>query len=379
MTELVSVEKCSSYEEEKVFLAVKKTIDNLGGMKKFVKPKQKILIKTNMVLPFDPENKRMPHPLIVKALIKLIKKEKAIPFVGDSAPVNSAQGVAKSIGLDKICAELKCEIVDLTGDAIQVKTKQAWQLHIAKKLDDFDAIINLCKMKTHALTGFTGAIKNLFGCVPGMAKLQMHFKIQDVNKFSEMLLELHHALQPRITLNLMDAVIAMQGHGPTNGTAKEVGLILASKNAIALDFIALNTISINPDKIPCLKLAKYDFKKIQVIGLKNYKNYIKDFHLPKEFPRKSSRLPPIFWAFAQKYLTSKPICIESKCISCGNCVKVCPVKAIQFNSRKKPEFDYEKCIRCYCCFELCPENAIHLKKGLIMKLFFRHERKKHCH
>lgn len=338
----VVLTSCSTYRQEEVYNSIKKALDQLGGIEKFVKPGQRVLLKPNILTSFKPEECATTNPEIIRAIIRVVKEAKAYPTVGESPGFGSLERCAKAAGIKQITSEENIPLIDLAtpkevhfSEGVRFKS-----FIIAQELDQFDLLINLPKFKTHGLTGISGAVKNVFGCVPGVLKSQQHFKIQKRDDFIQMLLDLYHCIKP--VLNIMDAVWAMEGKGgPSTGQPKFMGIIGASPDAEALDQALIKVIkgeTVQGFSFP-------DFKKIELMTQNVY-------HLP--------------FSALQKYLnrifSEKPVINPKKCINCGICVKMCAAEALQ-SGIKTPKFDYDKCIRCFCCQEMCPEHAISIHRN----------------
>jgi len=360
----VSIAKCNSYSEKQVQKAVEKAVGELGGIKSFVKKGQKVLLKTNLLSAKKPEEAVTTHPAIVKAVAMLCKKAGAKVFIGDSPAEKDFLKAAESAGIAKVCKQAGAKLVELSNP-VDRKSKNAFaaeSLKVSAKLGEFDAIINLPKLKTHVFTGYTGAVKNLYGCVPGKIKGSYHLKFPSPDSFSKMLLDLHSIVKPR--LSIMDAVVGMEGEGPSAGKPKKIGLVIASESAFALDFIALKAVGIKPAKIPTAGLAQRfgleDYSKIELCGDSVELPFVKGFKPSKAFNYGIGALKAITKHF-RKIFGKKPSIINEKCIACGKCFETCPADAIVYFEGKKPEFDYKACIRCFCCMEICPQKAIEAK------------------
>ncbi len=234
-------------------------------------------------------------------------------------------------------------------------------------------IISLPKLKTHQLMYFTGAVKNLFGLVPGLTKSTFHVKYPDRDNFGGMLLDLMDAVKPSYAL--MDGILGMEGPGPQNGTPFPVKILLGSSNLPALDIAASAVIGYDPLTIPTNALAlnrNYGLDSIDdviIAGVPLEECMVKDFTL---IPHKKHR-HVIFDLFHSSKLVQqyrlkrkpKPYFIEEKCIKCGECIKICASNANWFEEGPNGKFvavDYNKCIRCYCCHEVCPVDAIEIRK-----------------
>jgi len=217
-------------------------------------------------------------------------------------------------------------------------------------------------------------MKNLFGLIPGLGKGSYHFRFPDRTHFAQMLVDLNLSLPP--VYSLMDAVIAMEGPGPGSGYPRKVGLVLASSNVLALDYCASTIMGYNPLEIPVLPYALKSgrwgtsFEEIKVKGEDLKSSIIKDFKRisvagDTGFIREI--LPQRLYKFIQQALVPIPVFSKKTCIACGECVAICPAKALKLTGEKGSRYveaDYHLCIRCYCCHEICPAKAITIKRKL---------------
>ena len=378
----VAIVKCENYQEDRVKRAVRKCINLLGGISNFINKNEKVFIKPNLLRASLPENLIIAHPTLVKSVAKLVLNLGAEVVIGDSPGGSfnktSLSKIYELSGLKDISEEIGAMLnwdtnysVISNPEGMLVKS-----FEIIDAVSKTDKLISISKLKTHGFTYITGAVKNLFGLVPGLKKIGFHTKFPNVDHFSEMLLDLYSLTRP--ALNIMDAVIAMEGKGPSAGDAKEVGLILASDDAISLDFVTTHVIGINPFKVPTLKTAigrniisgKID--DIEILGEEIDSVRVLDFKPPPTERIDFWFYPPIIRKWAVRNLNLIPV-IKSDCIGCGVCIKNCPADAIKIiligkEAKKKANIDLKKCIRCYCCHELCPEKAVELRKPLLLKM-----------
>lgn len=312
-----------------------------GTVEPHIKPGQKVLLKPNILGPFTAESAVVTHPEVIRAVIRLVRAAGGHPAVGESPGIGSVHRFAKISGVQKILDEEKVPLIDLKTpmEVENPKGKRFKKFTLARELYDFDILINLPKFKTHQLTGVTGAVKNLFGCVPGIVKSQYHFKIQKPPEFVEMLNDLADLINPRLTI--MDAVWAMDGAGPSAGKPYHLKTIGIATDCRALDQEMLKLIA-----------GLKDFDKVEEPRGNMY-------HLPFPFLEK----------YLKKYTSEWPVIDRIKCTNCNTCVEVCTARALN-KSRTIPVFDYEKCIRCYCCQEFCPEHAVLVKKNWLFDRIF---------
>lgn len=370
----VALLHCEDYNETMVFSSVNETLNLLGGLDKFVAEGQKVLVKPNMLAAALPEEAVCTHPLVVKAVLKLILQLGAHPVVGDSPAVGSTEKVAQKNGIAQVCSELNVPLVsfDNPQEIVFNAGHVCKKFLIDKAVIDADVIINVPKLKTHGLTSYTGGVKNLFGCIPGKNKAQFHLRMPNHLDFSAMLVDLYTLVKPQLIL--MDGVIGMEGAGPRNGKPRKIGALLASTSSVALDFVAASIIGMNPLDVPTTKAALsrgidvHSSDDITIAGAALDGFIIKNFAHTSAFTSLSSMPRPLM-SFLQNRLVAKPH-IGDKCIGCGICKESCPPQVIKLEN-KKAVISYDKCIRCYCCQELCPHDAIELKKGKLGQWLFK--------
>jgi ferredoxin len=223
-------------------------------------------------------------------------------------------------------------------------------------------VIDVCKLKTHLLTGYTGAVKNMFGILPGRAKNNAHHRGNSTAKFCNVLLDVYSAKMPKLCL--MDGIIGMEGNGPAHGKAKKTGLIIASRDGVALDMVASRIIGYRFKDLDFLKIARErDMvpERIRVQG-------VRDIKVPYKKPLSyqlniSQPVQNMLYRTIKTYFNvQRPICRR-----CKRCMQLCPQKAIGMR-KGFPVFDKNRCIMCYCCHELCPHGAIVLKKPLVLRI-----------
>ncbi len=364
----VSIAKCDSYEKEEVYKAVKKSIDLIGGIEKFVKKGQKVLIKPNLLRASKSDKRITTDPAVLDAVIRLVKPITNKICVGDSPAIQSTSFTMNVAGLKEICDKHKVHIVEFCSckDYKFKSGKKLKGFQLEKEVMESDVIINLPKFKTHVFMTYTGAVKNLYGCITGVTKAALHFTFPKREDFAMMLLDLYEFTKPKVKLNIIDAVIGMEGNGPSNGIPRKLGFISASEDALVLDKIMCDIAKIRSNDVPILKLNrnKLNKTKMHVLGDKiNIEKII--------YPKTKSffdSAPLFFSRFIRNNIRSKPKVNVQRCIACRDCVKICPAKTIKIINRKA--FIYiRKCIRCYCCHEVCPHNAIILKKPMLAKAY----------
>jgi uncharacterized protein (DUF362 family)/Pyruvate/2-oxoacid:ferredoxin oxidoreductase delta subunit len=366
----VSIIRCADYDREGTFLAVKQAVDLLGGIRAFVKPGERVLIKPNLLKSSPPEAAVTTHPEVVRAVIRLVREAGGAAMVGDSPGMGDLRKVCEKTGILDVVNEEGATLVEL-DEVVQVRNHGRFQrFEIARAASEADAIINLPKFKTHGMTTLTGAVKNLFGCVPGKRKVQWHFNT-GVNHelFALMLIELCALLKPRLTI--MDAVIGMEGNGPGSGEPRQIGVVIAGEDPVAVDVVSSSVVGVASEKLPVIRAAvaagygETRLDRIRVLGTALSGIEVKHFRLPPQ-AHLEWRLPEWARMVLKDALTTKPVINNYSCIRCGICQSHCPQKAIEIRGEKL-EIRYRDCIRCFCCQEFCPQGAITVGRGWALK------------
>src|SRR5665648_674294 len=334
-----------------------KNVFELFGVGDKVKNKI-ILVKPNLLGAFPPERGVTTDPRIISAIVKELKryKPKAIIVGDNSGSIHfDPFKIAKITGI--LDASDGC-YSNIAKETIEVKVESKFidKLFISKIVKEADYVINVPKFKTHSLTTITGAIKNMFGIIPGGKKAKLHTLNRSVKEFAELLVDIYQIRVP--DLNIMDAITGMEGSGPTNGKIRIINKIISSDNGLSLDSVMAVMMGLKPATIELLQVAKErnlgetDISNIIIDG---ELEVIPGFKTPNngilQRIRKTA-VPHIF-----NLASVKPIVNHNKCKICKKCIEVCPVSAMNL-SDKYPEADRKKCISCFCCEEHCPYGAI---------------------
>lgn len=376
----VALIRCASYDQAEVDAAIERGLGLLGGISSFVKPGERITIKPNVLIGSSPEKSVTTHPTIFRAVGKMLHRAGVRVSYGDSPAFGGCEGNLKRAGLRQIGDELGFTVADFDhGKEVFHKTALLnKKFVIANGALEADGLVSLPKFKTHGLVRFTGAIKNQFGCVPGILKGQFHAKMADPYDFATMLVDLNTYIRPR--LFIMDGVSAMEGNGPRNGQARQMNVLLFSSDPVALDAVACKIIDLNPEFVPTSQpgeksgLGTYHYENIELLGDDIESFVAKDFDVTRTPPERisSGRVR----VFIKNRITPRPVIDRAKCTACGTCIEMCPVGPTALDwmlseAGKLPKHDYDRCIRCYCCQEICPEGAITIQNPPLSKLIFR--------
>jgi uncharacterized protein (DUF362 family)/Pyruvate/2-oxoacid:ferredoxin oxidoreductase delta subunit len=364
--------RCDDYREEHVAEAVRRCVDLFGGIRSLVRPRERVLIKPNLLKASPPDRAVTTHPEVVRAVIRLVHEAGAEALVGDSPGIGDLRKVAERSGILAVVQQEGAVLTEF-DDAVTVKSNGRFQrFEISRVAAEADAIINLPKFKTHGMTTLTGAVKNLFGCIPGKRKVQWHFNTGvDHGSFMRMLVELAALLKPRFTI--MDCIVGMEGNGPGSGDPCTMGVLLAGRDPVAVDSVAGRLVGVHPEMLPVIKAAaaagtgETRAENIQIIGDELSTLMVSGYRLPpREHPE--WRIPEFLRKRLKEALTTRPVIDHGRCIRCGICQKDCPQQAIAEHEHMLA-IDYRICIRCFCCQEFCPQGAISVGRGWMLRAF----------
>lgn len=361
----VSIVDCLDYEPKLVYEAIQKAISDICFK---VPTGKRVLLKPNVLGQHKPSENITTHPAIVEAVVRIFKEKNCEVIIGESSGFALEGGTNRALeisGIKSVAEKYEIKLVNLEQIAVkQIQDKNAVKYknpQISSLLFDVDLVVNLPKLKTHTLMKYTGAIKNLFGTIPGGRKQQLHAMARNESDFGNLLVDIYQNIKPG--LNIMDAIIGLEGNGPgTAGISKPTGLILASASAPALDLVASEMIGFEPLSILTNKFSVerklVNVNEIEIIGKKRKIPYKKPINAP------DTAMPLVGWLM--KLAAMRPYAIKKKCHKCGVCKGGCPMKAITLTPY--PVIDRKKCICCYCCHENCPYNAMDLKGSQLIEL-----------
>ena len=365
--------------------AIRALVAQMGGMGRFVRPGERIVLKANLLRAAPPESAICTHPAVVEAVARLVKEAGGTPVICDSpGGALHKEAVLRSMyektGMAAAAAAAGAELaLDPSTRTVSLpEGKVLRQAEIITPVAEADGVIDLCKMKTHVLMSMTGAVKNLFGVIPGLSKVGYHATHPDHATFADVLLDLTGYVKPR--LSLMDGILAMEGDGPgSSGTPRQAGLLLASANPLALDTAAGAIMNLPRQDNPVLLAAERRgltpcrMEDVELIGGTVEELRMADYKFPAST---KSNLMDFLGPLARpaerlckKALSQTPRIDGAKCVGCGICAKSCPGQAIAMTAPgKKAHIDQKDCIRCYCCHELCPQRAVELHQSWLGRL-----------
>lgn len=371
---------CKSYEEAEVSAALQAAVDAAGGLD-WVTPGMRVALKLNLVSAMKPEQAATVHPAVVCALVKLLTARGAHVILGDSpgglytaAHLQRVYDVTGLRAAEALGAELNADFS--VCPVSYPEAAQARSFTMTAYLKQADAIIDVCKLKTHGMMGMTNAVKNFFGIIPGTMKPEYHYKYPKAADFADMLVDLCEYCKPRLCI--CDAVVGMEGNGPTQGSARPIGCLIAAQSAHKLDLAACGLIGLTPCEIPTLSaairrgLCPDSAEKLTIFGdpaaftVPDYKTVPSQASV---FFRSGGKGPFSRLADSVKFhmFTPLPKLRSKDCVGCKKCANICPAKAITMK-RGKPRIDRKACIHCFCCQEFCPKGAMVVGRTALAKL-----------
>jgi uncharacterized protein (DUF362 family)/Pyruvate/2-oxoacid:ferredoxin oxidoreductase delta subunit len=362
---------CKSYHPFDVRRALRSALDQLGSPEKFIKPGDTILLKPNMLSAKEPEYAVTTHPEIIAAVGEVVLDCGGKIVLGDS-PAGMARNLAKywhKTGIAEAARHLSVTPVSFENAGIKSFSAPGGFVNISRTALEVDGIINLPKLKTHQLTLMTGAVKNMFGTVPGFRKGYLHSLAPEPLPFSRFVVAVFREVIPRLTI--MDAVQCMEGNGPSSGQPRHVGALLVSADALALDSVAARIIGMDAKHLPVFRAAyeaglwEWDNERNKVLGETLDRYLVPDFKLPDV--SRLERIPSFVKHNLKRLIWIRPRCNPAVCNACELCVDSCPQQAMSM-VKNYPQIDHKKCIKCGCCDEVCPDNAIVQQMSILARL-----------
>jgi len=321
-----------------------------------------VLIKPNVLRATDAEEGVVTHPSVLRAVVEKVESmAPASLVVGDNTGMMSYGANEESFKKTGLMEAAMGYYENIGNDSVELAFNGDFvpTVSVSRAVLDADIIISLPKFKTHGLTVITGAIKNSYGFLPGAQKAKLHKIAGSPERFHEMLVDIFRLRVP--DLFLVDAVVGMEGNGPASPDLRDVDLILASDNAVALDGVIATLMGCDPGLLRFLQKAKemglgdYDPDMNEIIGeLKPFD----DFKLPP-LGGEAIHHNEVIQDFIHERTLLRPEVDPEICTACGICIDQCPVSALSMESQL-PAVDPELCITCFCCQEMCPEKAIAL-------------------
>jgi uncharacterized protein (DUF362 family)/Pyruvate/2-oxoacid:ferredoxin oxidoreductase delta subunit len=368
----VALVKAESYDRAHLDRAIGLVVEHIGGLNQYVRPGTRVLLKPNLLSAKAPERAITTHPEFIAAVGRTVKALGGKVLIGDS-PAGAEKGIDRlwrNCGLLDIAERDGFELVNFEQSGSRSVAVGNQTYYLAKPVLEADLVISLPKFKTHVLTILTGGIKNCFGCIPGFRKGLYHKEAPKPRLFASVLVDIFSAVRP--TLTIVDAVVAMEGDGPSSGSPRPFGLIAASNDAVAIDAVLAAVVGLNPERVYTTRFASErglgvaKLSRIQIEGERLQDVRITDFALPSS--RKMELIPKFVYDSVSHFIWQLPHVEDSACTQCHLCVESCPTGAmISETERSTPEVIDHLCINCWCCHEICPSRAIGIQKSWLAR------------
>ncbi len=369
---------CASYEEQSVENAVRTALDRSGGGPGI---RGEVLLKANLLAPVRPDRSVTTHPTVLSAVVSWVRGNNP----GGGISVSDSPGYlfsgqwplfVENCGLSELTQKWNLEIRPLNDEGFleidSTATVALGKFGIPVKAAKAGTLINVAKCKTHVETEMTGCLKNTFGYLDTATRQRAH-RSGSLRRLCDTILDAHLARKP--DWNILDAVVGMEGYGPSHGNPRKMGWIIASENALAADVVAASMMGYrNPYSIPLLSAAAHrgmgpsDRNEIDLAGATWEELAVPGF---RKSPSALRRLVPTpLRGLAHSLVRLSPFWNTGSCTFCGVCARVCPAEAIRTDT-DRIEIDHHRCVRCLCCHEMCPTGAMKVQPNLIARLLLK--------
>lgn len=371
----VALKECRSYDRELVEKRVDALFDLLGGPEAFASKGQSVFLKVNALIGAAPEKGITTHPEVVRAVVGQFQKVTDRVIIGDSPGGPFTAGYLKRVyektGFADVAKDTGAELgFDTSTALVQIPGGKALKsITICKAMVEADCLVSVSKFKTHMFLNISGAIKNLFGSVPGGNKFTYHSRFTKDSDFSDLIVDVLLASSP--DLNVVDAVVGMEGNGPRAGNLVEMGTLAAGRSAVDVDTLMMGLIGIDAEKDKPLAAAMRRgmstgrIEDLDVLGDDPSALSYPGFQLPTKKDI-SEHVPDFLMKQFGSWMALRPLPVEGRCTACKRCAEICPAGAITIEGGLA-RVDLKKCVRCYCCHELCEFDAIDLERPLLMR------------
>ncbi|MCA1961925.1 MAG: DUF362 domain-containing protein [Desulfomonile sp.] len=342
---------------------VRRAVDRVFELFPIAVSGKTVLIKPNVLRASAAGEGIVTNPAVLRAVVEAVETMRpASIIVGDNPGLVSYGANEESFVTTGLMDASKGYYQNIGNDSVKVDFNPDFMaaVSVSRHVLDADVLISLPKFKTHGLTVITGAIKNNYGILPGAQKAKLHKAAGGPLRFHEVIVDVFRLRVP--DLFIVDAVVGMEGNGPASPDLRDVGLILASDNAVALDAVIATMMGCDPGQLRFLQKAKemglgdYDLSTADIIG--------------ELRPLPGFKLPPLtgeailnneaIQSYIRERIRVRPQADPDLCTGCGTCVEQCPVSALSLD-HGLPRVDSDSCITCFCCQEMCPEKAISLR------------------
>ncbi len=369
--------KCDSYDVDRLEHILREMLGSLGMSDAF--RGKRVAVKPNLVMKKSAEAAATTHPAVLEATLRILKESAAEIVIAESPPglytEAALRGFYSACGISEVAE--RCEVAlnsDFSTREVElIGARTLKRTSLISPLLDCDVIVNLAKLKSHALTRYSGAVKNFYGAIPGLDKVELHARFADYYEFGSMLVDLcgHFATKP--VFSLLDGILAMEGNGPTGGEPRALGALVGGFNPFNVDVVGAQLGGF--EGVIMLDEAKSrgytgEISELTLLGESVESLKCADFVKPDSVSS-IDMMNGIFGGRLKSWLAPRPVVLHETCIACGACARSCPKNAIEFRTKSGKNaacIDRKICIRCFCCQELCPVKAVVIKKNPILKL-----------
>lgn len=368
----VCLSACKTYAFEEVHAALREQLDALH-VEELLFPGCRVVIKPNLVIRSKPEEGVITHPVVVAAVaVELLERGAGHVTVAESPggpytppllrAIYEAGGYTELAQTYGFSLNFDCSYGSLEAPQGQ----RCKRFDVIQPVLEADLLVDIAKLKTHGMMGLSAAVKNLFGCVPGLMKPELHCRFPEREAFGEMVADLCCALKP--ALCVVDGIVGMEGNGPTGGKPRLVGALASSRDPFALDMVCASLVHQDPMHVPYLRagmkrgVCPESLDGLSLWGVPVQSLAVSDFIQPESCSVNFlDWLPKFLRPLAEKVATPVPRIQTNHCVGCGKCAESCPQHTIRI-AGGHAVIDYRKCIRCYCCHEMCPKHVIDIKR-----------------
>ena len=301
----VALNTCDSYDMDRLVGIIREQMKLFGYDRAFFEGK-KVVIKPNLVMKKSPDAAATTNPAVLSALLTVLGEMDCVPLIAESPGGifnrQRLEGIYRVCGIEAVAKEHGTPL-NYDTDAVNVpfaEGKTVKSFHILKSVAEADVLIDLCVLKSHGLTKMSAAIKNFFGTIPGIEKFEMHATFPDYKDFGSMICDLCEMYcRTKTVIALTDAIVGMEGNGPTAGTPRKIGALLMSPNPFASDIVGETLLGF-AGTVPIVRegvsrgLCPSDITGITLIGDELEPLVISDFKEPDSAQNRAPSLLPDF-------------------------------------------------------------------------------------